>query len=429
MATTFVKEETVASVKQLNCTSCGNALSVFNPRAKYISCQYCGSVLDANSEEHQILMSVGAPTSHQPLSFIKVGMVATFSDKKYQVIARTRWHQDYYEYWSEEGESGYSREQWVYDEWLMISEQRTYFYLVEDPSGYYISDEIVPTNPSLPGDSNRWSMMSNQREQIIKEYGAAGVVYFEGESNYQIKINDSIQFANYKHKNSIYTAEWRVDEATDQIKEIEFFKENQISKREVMKAFEANEELNVLRTKGEFWQWMTFGSGGLFVLFFILMLGTCGGGNKEVFKQQMSLASMNDEEGLVSNPMTLEKGVHTIELNGVLEQANQEAFILAYFMNEDEDVINYLEGDFAVYAGFDEDGYWEESQESNSKLVKVKEAGTYYAKIMADRDSTTTGSILLTVTGGKVISRYYNLGWIVFLIFGVVFYYRMKQYL
>ncbi len=197
MATTITQENKLASVKQFNCSGCGSALEVFNPRAKYIACQYCGNVLDNASEEHQILMTLSPPDQHKPFSFIKVGLVATFFDKKYQVIARTRWQQDYQEYWEEEGETGYSDELWIYDEWLMISEQRTYFYLIEDQDGYYISNEIIPDKPNLPSNDSYWSFMKNHKNQIIREHGVAQVVYFEGESNYQIKINDSIRFAAF----------------------------------------------------------------------------------------------------------------------------------------------------------------------------------------------------------------------------------------
>jgi DNA-directed RNA polymerase subunit RPC12/RpoP len=429
VATTYVNSEKIAATKQLDCTSCGNALSLLNPRAKYIACQYCGSVLDANSDEHQILMSMSSPDQNAPFSFIKVGLIADFFDKKFQVIARTRWKQDYYEFWQEDGESGYSRELWIYDEWLLISEQRTYFYLVEDSSGYFISDEVIPDSPSLPGEGNTWNFMENHKPQVIKEYGAANVVYFEGESNYEIKIDDFINFASYKHKNAIYTAEWRLDNETEEIKEIEFFKETPISKKNVIKAFDANEELTVLQGQGQFWKWLTYGSVAMFALFFVMMIGSCGDGTNKIFEEQFLLNTIDDENGVISKSFKLEKGLHSLQIRGAIATTNTEAFMLAYFMNEDKDVINYIEGDFSVYSGFDDEGYWVESQDENSKLVKVKEAGTYYAKIMADREETTQGQVTLTITNGVSLTRYYVIGWIIFLILGVVFYNKMKQYI
>ncbi len=425
----IVKEEKIASVKQMNCTGCGNALSVLNPRAKYISCQYCGSVLDAHSEDHEILMAMSPPDSHKPLSFVKVGMIANFFDKKYQVIARTRWRQDYYEYWSEEGETGYSKEIWIYDEWLLISEQRTYFYLVEDKEGFYISNEIIPDEPSLPGESNRWSFMKNQRNQIIREYGAAEVVYFEGESNYQIKINDTINFASYKHKNLVYAAEWRIDSTTNLIKEIEFFKEEKISNKDVMKAFEANEELGFLRKKIELRRWLAYGSAALAALFFVMMIGGLATKKTTIFEQTIPLSSIDDEYGIVSQPIVIEKGgLHCLKISGKLTVANTEAYVLAYFMDKDSAVVNYLDGDFGYYTGYDE-GYWAEQEGDNEKLVKVTETGTYYAKLMGDKEDLTGGEITISVVSGVKIVRYYVWGFIILGIFSGISFFRMKALL
>ena len=216
---------------------------------------------------------------------------------------------------------------------------------------------------------------------------------------------------------------------TEEIKEIEFFKETLISKKEVIKAFNNNEELTVLQEKGQFWKWLTYGSFGMFVLFFIMMIGSCGDGNNTVFEEEFSLNTIDDENGVFSKSFQLEKGLHNLKIRGTINTTNTEAFMLAYFMNEKKDVINYLEGNFSIYSGFDDEGYWVETQEENDKLVKVKEPGTYYAQILADRDSTTQGVVTLTITDGVTLTRYYVIGWILFLILGLIFRGRMKQYI
>ena len=149
MSAAIKTQSQLAAVKQFNCTNCGSALEVLHPRAKYISCQYCGSVLDTNSEDHQILKALDPPKKHKPLSFIRLGQTANFDGMKHQVIARTRWRMKYKEYWYEEGDSGYSDEIWIYDEWLLMAEDRTYFYLVEDKEGFHIVEDIVPHHPVL----------------------------------------------------------------------------------------------------------------------------------------------------------------------------------------------------------------------------------------------------------------------------------------
>lgn len=428
---TIVKEEKLASIKQFDCTGCGSALEVFNPRAKYISCQYCGNVLDTQSEEHQIMMSLSPPEQHRPLSFIKIGLVANFFGKKYQVIARTRWLQDYQEYYNEDGESGYSKELWAYDEWLMISEQRTYFYLVEDKSGYYISDEIIPTKPSLPSNgSNYWSFLASQSEQLIQEYGSAQVLHFEGESNYQIKINDTIGFASYKQGKDIYTGEWRLDEETGDIKEIEFFRETYISKKEVLAAFEANEELDAFRDKGKFWQWMYYGAAASTVAFFVLLLSSLGGGNQEVFSQTFDFSTLDDSIMVISNPINIEKeGLHCLSMDANIGLENQEIFAVTYFLDKDKAAVNSLDGDFAIYTGYEDGEYYSEATTSSEKLVNVEESGTYYAQIIADKEDGLPGDLTISVRTGYLLSRYFFWSFILMGILTFVFRSRMKIYL
>ena len=376
------------------------------------------------------MMSLAPPDQHKPFSFIKIGLVASFFGKDYQVIARTRWQQDYYEYWSEDGDSGYSRELWVYDEWLMISEQRTYFYLIEDKKGYYISQEIIPDKPSLPSDDSYWSFMKNHRHQIIREYGAAQVIHFEGESNYQIKINDTIQFAAYNHKKDVYLAEWRINDETNEIKEIEFFKEVKISKKEVMTAFEANEELDGLRSKGEFWQWMFFGSAASAAVLLFLMFSSFGGGDETVFEQNFSFEAIDDSAGVMTAPINIEKtGLHCIEMNASILTNNSEAFVLANLLDKDKKIINDLDGTFSIYTGYEDGEYYSESEDNTSKLVNVKEPGTYYAQLLADVDDGLIGEVQFVINTNYVLSRYYFLGFLLTGILAVVFYYRKKKYI
>ncbi|MEL6133422.1 MAG: hypothetical protein AAFR59_08680, partial [Bacteroidota bacterium] len=200
MDSTITTQGQLASIKQFNCANCGAAHQVMNPRAQYIACNYCGSVLDAQSEEHQILQQLGNPEKHHPFSFIKLGQKAIFDGKEYQVISRTRWRMRYKEYYYEEGEQGYSNEVWIYDEWLMIDANYMYFYLVEDKEGYWISEEIVPETPMLLTRDRRMSFYQQQSPKVVREYGQANVVFFEGESNYTIKKGDEIRFASFKDR-------------------------------------------------------------------------------------------------------------------------------------------------------------------------------------------------------------------------------------
>lgn len=455
-----INSETLTATQQFNCKNCGNALSVINPRAKYISCQYCGAVSDASSEEHQVLMSMAPPQQHKPFSFIKVGMIATFFDKKYQVISRTRWQQDYFEYWSEEGETGYSRELWVYDEWLMISEQRTYFYLIEDKDGYFISNEFIPSAPSLPDEHSRsWTLNTNAGKAIIQEYGSAKVIYFEGESNYQIKTDDIVQFAMYRRGLTEFSAEWRMSKDNETIKEIEFFKESPIKRRDVMVAFEANAELDQLRSKGHFWEWLMYSAAGLAIFCGVMLFMGITHQEKTMFTQQFSLFDMYEDvtesgeqnfiipeennptnpsdttangvkKSITSDPIIIEeKGLYKIKLSTIFDGTNEEVFVVAYFSDASGEIINYFDKTFGVYSGYDDEGYWSEQELSTKKYVVVKEPGTYYATVLAKSNTNPRGNATISIYKDILYRKYYIIGLIASIIVALIFRYITKTYL
>lgn len=222
----------VQDIRQFPCPNCGNQLQLINKKTRYVGCNYCGIVSDPNSEASKIILKLNSPSKYPPFSFLKLGMKAYINGFKYQVIGRTRWQTTHMEYWKEEIYSGYGTEKWVYDEWLLMGERFDYFYIVEDADGFYISKNIIPKYPNLPIFSPNLIYgidphpVKNQR---LNEIGSAKVLFFEGESTYQIKPGDTIHYASYEKNKISYVIEWRTDEDNPhnqyEIKEIEFFEE------------------------------------------------------------------------------------------------------------------------------------------------------------------------------------------------------------
>ena len=418
MDTTIKTQEQQASVRQFNCTGCGNALTVQHPRAQNIACPYCGSVLDLNTEAHGILSKMGNPERHAPMSFIRLGMTAEFDGRTYQVIARTRYLQKYQEYWREEGESGYSSEVWRFDEWLLIDSRRTYFYLIEDQEGYWISEEIIPDNPMMPPKSLRMSFFNGQRDQIVKEYGKANVIYFEGESNYQVKEKDEVQFGMYDHQGINYSVEWRMKGPSD-IAEIEFFKETPISRRKVLEAFRNNEELDALRQQEARWRFVNKVSKVAAFILGILSLFSCNYTGKQVFNQAISMQDIIQANGLTTDPITIDKDdVYRFKLDAQGLAENSEVYLFAYILDAEKQVVNKIEQEMFFYAGYDSDGRWTETQLDHSERYKLKKGDTYYLQFFADTDNPTmvTGQLILTVGQGVMMTRYFFLAMIISLV-------------
>lgn len=408
MSTQIKTQTELASVKQFNCTGCGSALEVLHPRAQYVTCQYCGSVLDNTSEEHQILEELGNPSRHKPMSFVRVGQMANFDGIDYQVIARTRWRQKYKEYWAEEGETGYSNEVWVYDEWLMISPDRTYFYLVEDRDGYWVAEEIIPETPSLLTSNLRMSFFKKQPKQIVREYGGAEVIYFEGESNYRIKRGDAIRFAMFAERGINYSVEWRLSQDQQDIKEVEFFKEIPVSRRKVLEAFGNNEEIDKLKTTEGNWRFIFRIAAMTFAAMAIGLMMSWTSDGQAVYQENFQPANISDANPLVFGPLEMDKGLYKLKMKATSMVENSEMYLFAYLLDEEQKAINTLDGEFYYYAGYDDEGRWTETSNQSDIIFRLQEPGSFYVQVLRDGQETVRGGeVELTVRKDILLTRFF----------------------
>ncbi|MEM6766592.1 MAG: hypothetical protein AAF655_16775 [Bacteroidota bacterium] len=422
MSANIQSQQALASVKQFNCTSCGNALTLTNPRAKYLACPYCGSELDANSETFQILRTLNPPKKHKPYSFLRLGMKGIMEGKRYQIISRSRWKMDYKEYWSDEDGSGYSDEIWYYDEWLLMAEDKTYFYLVEDREGFDVSEEIIPQQPMLLPKNLRMKFFNNQRKAIVREYGKANLVYFEGESNYKINLGDEIKFASFG-RGTVYSAEWRIDKKSRGIKEIEFFKEHRISKKKVAEAFKENPTVEAILIRMKKWRYVASVAGWTALASLLLFLFALMYSGESVYSENINVEHIanSQEEAFTSPAINFpDKGLYKIKLScsGLPNGAYTTAFM--YVLDKNQQAINTIADEFYYETGVDSDGRWTESELTESKTVKVDKAGTYYFRIFLDSPQTFTTTFSLEVTKGIWIYGYYLAGFVVaFMVFFV----------
>lgn len=247
-------------IRQYKCPSCGGELELQNPRTRYVACPYCGSVADAKSDAFHILTKYANPSDYPPRSFLKLGKEAVLFGKAYKIIGRTRWQSNYTEQWYEDGETGYETGTWEYDEWLLISEDATYFYIIEDHEGYYFSFSIIPPYPSMPKGKHINDFYMSGRLINATEYGSSEILYFEGESTYLVKPGRRVGYSEYKSSSDLDTgslylpalgsfiAEWRYNDEGE-IQEIEFFREQKVHAGKLAYAFMTEEERLELEQK------------------------------------------------------------------------------------------------------------------------------------------------------------------------------------
>lgn len=223
-----LKRTSLSPVRQITCTACGAALSIFRNTSGYYACNYCQSVLDTKSSDAQLLekLNLKIPV----MSSITLGACVTLNDKLHVAVGRTRWKNNYYELNS----SGtYDRETWEYDEWLFAAEDGSSVYICEDAEGLTLSEELYPEYPNVNND-RRIHRFDTNIPYEVNEFGDSEVVFFEGESTYHICVGDRKKFAEYRVGNDqSYSVEYRLDQ-TGNITEIEFFSDRCIKPGEFL---------------------------------------------------------------------------------------------------------------------------------------------------------------------------------------------------
>lgn len=417
-------QEQLHPLQQFSCPSCGNALSIVHPRAQEIACQYCGSVLDARSETHQILKSLGDPGRHQPKSFIRLGMTGEFDGRLYQVLARTRWRMDYQEYYTDEDGSGYSSEVWIYDEWLLMDQRRTYLYLVEDDEGYALSEEIVPETPMLLDDHRRMGFFRSHGRSIVREYGDAQALFFEGESNYRIQTGDQIQFASYKHGGIDYIAESRLHPETGEPTEVEFFRERPLSRQQILEAFDTQASVQEIKESYHRWGFIGQAAWVSALAMGVLLLMAMFSDGKSLWKETLEVRpeSMNRSYG----PFKAEApGLYRLNMRAAGLANNSEFPVLAYILNESGEPVNVLQGNFSYYSGVDDEGSWTETDDQASITFRLRQPGEYAIRLYWE--SANASQIEVSLRNGIMLTRWYLIAGLLFAAAGVYAHVKRSQ--
>ncbi len=417
--------------KQFKCKSCGGELRLINKRTRFVGCPYCGAVADANTQAYKVIAQMEKPSVFPPYTFLRIGMIGSFEGTKYQIIGRTRFTSSYKEFWEEEGEKGYSDERWEYDEWQLLGEDFTYFYIIEDKEGFKSSHVFYPSFPNLPKGDFIQNFNTN-KQQRVHEYGSSRIIYFEGEATYEVKVGNNHAFAMYKSGKDCYEVETRLPKREE--KEISFYKEKSYKVDEILDAFGEDEKLKTFKHSFETLKRSRrvvrlMYTAATIVCFFLMFFSIA---ETDVFTQDFKLSdykmvSQTDsmtEYVIYSNFFELKdvERVHGFNLT-VNMPDNMDSYTEITVQDEKKNVVNELAGNFYRASGdeaWSEDGesgveHWEESEIALNELYKLDSAGRYQVKINVQLSQNQPEQVLYTLHVTRTdLSRYYTIGFFIF---------------
>lgn len=435
----MIANNTFQVQKQFKCSSCGGELKLISKRTQYVGCPYCGAVAEANSLAYKVIAKMDAPSKFPIYSFVKLGMIGVFEGVKYQVIGRTRFRMDYKEYWKDDSGSGYSNEVWYYDEWQLLGENFTYFYLIEDKEGFKISKMFYPAYPNLPKGNHLRSFDKNSEKQI-NEYGSVKVIYFEGEATYEVKVGNQHDFALYKAGwgAQAYVVESRIGKGGE-TKEISFYQENAFSPENCLNAFAEDTHLKQFyegfeRTKKSR-RIFRRSYAAICVIFFFMMFFSFA--EDDVFSKQVKLSeykvtkqtdSLTDFQYVTDFFELKEVGkVYSLDVSVTMPD-NMDSYTEMEVIDSKGNVINELVGNFYRASGdeaWSEGGesgveHWEENETNFNEVYQLDSAGKYQVKLNVQVSKLYPDEISYSIRVSKTtLTRYYTLGFILSMCFAL----------
>lgn len=98
---------------------------------------------------------------------------------------------------------------------------------------------------------------------------------------------------------------------------------------------------------------------------------------------------------------------------------NSGAYGQVELLGEDKAPLATVEGDFWRESGYEDGEHWSESETDASLLFKLEEPGRYYARLSSELERPISGNLTYEVFRGERLSRYYLLGLILTLLYGI----------
>ncbi|TAH19144.1 MAG: hypothetical protein EAZ08_09730 [Cytophagales bacterium] len=422
---------TFQTQKQFKCNGCGGEISLISKRTNFVGCQYCGAVTDTQSLAYKVITKVESPTDFPPYTFLKVGMIGIFEGKQYKIIGRTRFSSYYKEYWADDDGSGYSDEVWQYDEWQLLGEDFTYFYLIEDSEGFESSHFFYPKYPNLPNGSNIKNFSTNATQRL-DEYGSTKIIYFEGEATYQVKIGSTHYFGMYKKGKDKYEVETRLEDS-NQLKEISFYVEKHHAPEEILEAFKNDESVTSFAQSFEQKQ----GSRKVVRMMYLATCIICflmaflSLGEENVINQNFKLSDykvLNQNDSLVeyevfSDFFTLTDTGRVYGFMLSVEMPDNMDSYTEIEINDDKgELVNDLVGNFYRSSGTDGGENWTEDVTSVEEYYKLDSIGRFQVKMNVQLLPTQNypQDIKYTLKVYRTdLSRYYLAGFFFFMILAI----------
>jgi hypothetical protein len=394
-------------LRVVRCDKCGGSVQLRQGTTSG-ECGQCGTavtLVEALRAERERALEFPNPTP------LRLGMKAMFHGREYELIGRlvlrTR----------EEG----TTYQW--DEFELIAADGDVLFLEYDEGKWKLMVPFVPEQPIGPQEiaplGKGSSVSLGGVNATIADKGRSEVCCVEGELTFAAKVGDSRHYLDASYLNQLYVVEWNEEE-------IEFYRGQLLSDREVFQAFGLREQLVALDAAGRRNQ-----SRKIFATVCLLASvcafiawGIALASGKVVSQGSVPIASV-PKDGVRFQPMTLQPQmrVHRLVIHGSMHEAS--AWVAGVLEAADGRELLGTQRSFWDESGYDSDGHWHESDLNAHTNFVATRPGPYRIHLYAEPDTPrgSYGEAGYRLLGGAIYPSYFLTYAIVTLIVAVIFFF------
>lgn len=380
----------------IRCPNCAGQVEIHGNDVLTAECPHCQTAIDLGGEAPK---AAGNLKKYRPSQPIEPGDLATFGGLQYQVIGWLR-----FKGWDDE-------ESWTWTEWLLAGADGSYRWLSHSDEDGFEFHRPLPIerkfdlNSGFPVDG-----------AYVTERAPARIVALRGEMTWRATVGDEFRYIDAKKGDRSYSVEYTKDamELTEGVS---------LSPEQVWTAFGRNDMLQQIKTGAEAAKhWVQRRNiAWFFGAFFILLtLFTYVAGGR-IFEGSTSVNSTNPAATI--GPIQIEKAgrPHEIDLRLSSLPQNTWAVVNVTLYDESENEYFLTSAEFWDEDGYDEDGYWHETDLTDQYVFRPEEAGTY--TMLVELDEATTGgvSVNVEVFQGIWLARYFMVLAILSIILGFIF--------
>jgi len=415
----LVKRQARVKAERIGCSSCGAPIEVRNMNAaEMISCSYCGSVLNLESDKHEVLNKI--LTDQRPHAPLKLGDKGKLKGVDWEVIGRLQL-KDGVDKW---------------EEFLLFNPQAGYAWLQLD-EGHWVFFRKSKNKPGVGAENafvgQRFRMLGKQFKVVEKS--AARISYIEGEFSYQAQAGDTMNYLDAVAPPLMVSAEWSA-------KELEWLVGEYVVPQTVKEAFGLQsvprpigvgkcQPLSTPRWRSH----LAWAFGLCAALFLVMLVGSMLPGREtNVIAAGPGMYLKTDSpQGFLSAPIKVEKAnIMQVEFSAPVD--NSWVYLDALLLDEQKEPVVTFSGEMSYYHGYSGGESWSEGSRSDSEVFLVDKPGTYYLALQGQGGQGNYGTtprretVTIRVTQGVWLQRYFVIGLIFCLIFPVLEFVRRRKF-